>query len=64
MFTIYNYNMSSVSYLLSYECFLLVFEIEFLSNSPGCPGTLFVVQAVLKLIESPSSVFQMLGLKM
>lgn len=35
MFTIYNYNMSSVSYLLSYECFLLVFEIEFLSNSPG-----------------------------
>ena len=45
-------------------CFvLMVFQDRVSLYSPGCPGTHFVDQAVLKLRNPPASASRVLGLK-
>jgi hypothetical protein len=57
--------MSSFSFfsLLFFLFLLLVFRDRVSLYSPGCPGTHFVDQAGLKLINLPASASQVLGLK-
>jgi hypothetical protein len=50
-------------YLFIIFFFFLVFQDRVSLYSPGCPGTLSVDQAVLKLRNLPASASQVLGLK-
>jgi hypothetical protein len=48
--------------ILYFILFIYFFETGFLC-SPGCPGTHFVDQAILKFKNLPASVSKVLGLK-